>query len=56
MGALAAAVAGYFSVRWTTWLVARCKMRVFAVYTFAIAAFILYDQLVGHRWFPPLLH
>ncbi|TDY50708.1 undecaprenyl-diphosphatase [Alicyclobacillus sacchari] len=56
LGALAAAVAGYFSVRWTTWLVARCKMRVFAVYTFAIAAFILYDQLVGHRWFPPLLH
>lgn len=55
LGAAAATVAGYFGVKWTRWLVSNCRMRVFACYTWAVAAFILYDQLIGHHWFPSLL-
>ncbi len=55
LGTLAAAVAGYFGVKWTRWLVSNCRMRVFACYTWAVAAFVLYDQLIGHHWFPSLL-
>ncbi|SIS96643.1 undecaprenyl-diphosphate phosphatase [Alicyclobacillus vulcanalis] len=53
-GMLAALVMGYASVRFTQRLVVRARMRWFAVYTFALAAWILFDQLVQHRWFPPL--
>ena len=53
-GMLAALAVGYLSVRWTAALVARAKMRWFAVYMFAVASWILFDQLVQHRFFPPL--
>ncbi|WP_206830428.1 undecaprenyl-diphosphate phosphatase [Alicyclobacillus fructus] len=53
-GMLAALAMGYLSVRWTASLVARTKMRWFALYAFALAAWILFDQLVQHRFFPPL--
>ncbi|WDL97217.1 undecaprenyl-diphosphate phosphatase [Alicyclobacillus sp. ALC3] len=55
LGTAAAVVAGYVSVRATLWLVRRAKMRVFAVYVWVIAAFILADQVWFHHWFPSLL-
>lgn len=55
VGAIAAAIAGYFAIKATRWLITHSKMRYFAIYTWAIAAFILYDQLFGHHYFPPLL-
>ncbi|WAH35136.1 undecaprenyl-diphosphate phosphatase [Alicyclobacillus dauci] len=54
-GTLAAAIAGYFAVIGTRWLVNRSRMRIFALYTWVLAAFVLYDQLVGHHYFPSLL-
>lgn len=56
IGTLAAIVAGYISVKWTLWLIRTSRMRFFAIYAWAIAAFILSDQLFFHHWFPPLLH
>jgi len=53
-GMLAALATGYLSVRWTKSLVSRARMRWFAVYAFALSAWILFDQLVQHRFFPPL--
>lgn len=55
IGAVAAAIAGYLAVRATTWLIRHSRMRIFAVYTWAVAAFVLYDQLFGHHFFPPLI-
>ncbi|MFD1674413.1 undecaprenyl-diphosphate phosphatase [Alicyclobacillus fodiniaquatilis] len=55
IGAIAAAVAGYFAVLGTRWLIQHSRMRIFAVYTWALAAFILYDQLFGHHFFPSLV-
>lgn len=54
LGAAVAVVTGYLSVRGTLWLVRRAKMRIFAIYTFILAAFVLADQLWFHLWFPPL--
>jgi len=56
VGTLAALVFGYLAVKGTLWLIQRCKMRYFAVYTWALAAFILSDQLFFHHWFSPLFH
>jgi len=56
IGTLAAVVAGYVSVKWTLTLLRKSRMRIFAVYAWVIAAFILADQLYFHRWFPALLH
>lgn len=56
IGTLAAIIAGYVSVKWTLWLIRTSRMRLFAIYTWAIAVFILSDQLFFHHWFPPLLH
>ena len=56
VGTLAAILAGYVSVKWTLWLVKRARMRIFAIYAFIIAAFILTDQLYLHHWFPSLMH
>ncbi|MCL6547753.1 MAG: undecaprenyl-diphosphate phosphatase [Alicyclobacillus sp.] len=53
-GTVAAAVAGYLAVKGTLWLLRTAHMRVFAVYVWCVAAFVLGDQLVWHRWFPPL--
>ncbi len=55
LGTAAAVVAGYVSVRGTLWLVRRAKMRIFAVYVWVVAAFILADQIWFHHWFPSLL-
>jgi undecaprenyl-diphosphatase len=54
-GALAAVVSGYAAVKGTMWLLRESKMRIFAVYVWILAAFILSDQLFFHRWFPPLV-
>ncbi|WP_436663458.1 undecaprenyl-diphosphate phosphatase [Alicyclobacillus acidoterrestris] len=55
IGAIAAAIAGYLAVKGTSWLIKNSKMWIFAVYTWAVAAFVLYDQLFGHHFFPPLI-
>ncbi|MCF8563777.1 undecaprenyl-diphosphate phosphatase [Alicyclobacillus tolerans] len=55
VGTAAAVVAGYISVKGTLWLIRRSKMRVFAIYVWIVAAFILADQLFFHHWFPSLL-
>lgn len=54
-GMIAALLAGYGSVKGTLYLLRRSKMRPFAYYVFALAAFVFFDQLFLHRWFPPLL-
>jgi undecaprenyl-diphosphatase len=56
IGTVAAAISGYLGVKATLWLLRRARMRVFAVYVWAIAAFILFDQVATHHWFPPLIH
>ncbi|QQE76787.1 undecaprenyl-diphosphate phosphatase [Alicyclobacillus sp. SO9] len=54
VGTVVAAAAGYISIRLTLWVLKTSRFRYFAVYTWALAAFILFDQIVTHRWFPPL--
>jgi undecaprenyl-diphosphatase len=54
VGTLSALVGGYLAVRGTLWLLRTSRMRVFAVYVWALAAVIFADQLWFHRWFPPL--
>ena len=51
IGFVAAAVAGYFAVYGTLWLMRSARMRIFALYVWCLAAFVLTDQLVYHRWF-----
>ncbi|GGJ07399.1 undecaprenyl-diphosphatase 4 [Alicyclobacillus cellulosilyticus] len=53
-GTVAACISGYLAVRTTMWLVAHSKMRWFAVYVWCLAGMILADQLLWHRYFPPL--
>lgn len=53
-GTIAAAIAGYFAVIGTMWVLQRSRMRIFAIYTWALAAFVLSDQLYFHHWFAPL--
>jgi undecaprenyl-diphosphatase len=53
-GTLAAVAAGYVAVKGTLWLLKRARMRIFAVYVWALAAFVLLDQLWFHRYFPSL--
>lgn len=54
-GALAAVISGYAAVKGTMWLLQKSKMRIFAVYVWLLAAFVLSDQLFFHKWFPPLV-
>lgn len=51
LGTLAALIAGYLSVHWTLWWLQHAKMRLFAMYAWALAAFVLVDQFVFHVWF-----
>ncbi|MBX5437240.1 MAG: undecaprenyl-diphosphate phosphatase [Alicyclobacillaceae bacterium] len=50
----AAAVSGYAAVKGTLWLLRTARMRWFALYVWVVAALVLADQWVWHRWFPPL--
>lgn len=54
IGIAAAIIAGYLSVKVTLWVLKTSHMRVFAVYVWILAAFVLTDQLFLHHWFPPL--
>ncbi|SFV00987.1 undecaprenyl-diphosphate phosphatase [Alicyclobacillus macrosporangiidus] len=54
IGAAAASVAGYASVKLTLWLLRRARMKWFAWYVWILAEFVFIDQLFHHRWFPPL--
>lgn len=53
-GTVAALVAGYLGVKGTLWLLKNARMRIFAVYVWALAAFVFVDQLWFQEWFPPL--
>lgn len=55
VGALAALISGYLSVKWTLWLLRKSRMRIFAVYVWILAVFVLSDQLFFHHWFPSLI-
>jgi undecaprenyl-diphosphatase len=50
----AALIAGYLGVRFTMDLLKKGRMRIFAVYVWILAAFVLSDQLFYHHWFPSL--
>lgn len=50
-GTAAAAVAGYFSVRFMIVLIKKGSMKVFSYYVFALGALVLLDQYVTHLFF-----
>ncbi len=50
-GTIAAAVTGYFSVRFMIFLIKRGSMKYFAYYVFALGIFVLTDQYVIHMFF-----
>lgn len=50
-GTIAAAVAGYFSVRFMIVLIKKGSMRYFAYYVFAVGALVLVDQYITHLFF-----
>lgn len=54
IGTAAAIVAGYAGVKGTLWLLRNARMKYFALYVWALAAFVLADQLFYQHWFPPL--
>ncbi|TDA70534.1 MAG: undecaprenyl-diphosphate phosphatase [Clostridia bacterium] len=54
LGAVAAGVSGYLAIRFMIRLLSRSNMRVFSFYVWALGLLVLFDQLVTHRFFPPL--
>ncbi|MDR1559613.1 MAG: undecaprenyl-diphosphate phosphatase [Clostridiales bacterium] len=50
-GFLAAMLSGYLSIRFMLNLINKCKLRYFSYYVFALAAFILADIFITHRFF-----
>ncbi len=50
-GTIAAAVAGYFSVRFMILLIKKGSMKVFSYYVFALGALVLIDQYITHLFF-----
>lgn len=50
-GTFAAAIAGYFSVRFMIVLIRKGSMKVFSYYVFALGALVLLDQFVTHLFF-----
>jgi len=51
VGFAMAAVSGYFSIRLLLRLIKKCKLRYFSYYLFALAAWILVDRFILHRFF-----
>lgn len=50
-GTIAAAVAGYFSVRFMIALVKKGSMKIFSYYVFALGTLVLIDQYITHIFF-----
>jgi undecaprenyl-diphosphatase len=50
-GTIAAAIAGYFSVRFMIVLIKKGSMKLFSYYVFAIGALVLVDQYITHFFF-----
>lgn len=53
-GMLAAAVSGYFAVRFMLKVFSKASLKVFSYYVFALGALVLIDQLFFHRFFASL--
>lgn len=51
MGFVAAALSGYLSIRFMLKIIRACKLRYFSYYVFALAGFILADQIFLHIFF-----
>jgi len=51
VGFTASLVVGYFSIRLLLELIKKCKLKYFSYYVWALAALILVDYLVMHRFF-----
>lgn len=50
-GFIAAALSGYLAIQFMLKLIKACRLRYFSYYVFAVAAFILFDQLVTRSFF-----
>jgi undecaprenyl-diphosphatase len=50
-GTIAAAVAGYFSVRFMIVLIKKGSMKIFSYYVFVLGALVLIDQYLTHIFF-----
>ncbi|HYE80994.1 MAG TPA: undecaprenyl-diphosphate phosphatase [Clostridia bacterium] len=50
-GTIAAAIAGYFSVRFMIILIKKGSMKYFSYYVFAVGALVILDQYVTHLFF-----
>lgn len=51
VGTIAAAIAGYFSVRFMIVLVKKGSMKIFSYYVFALGTLVLIDQYITHMFF-----
>ncbi|MDR2649775.1 MAG: undecaprenyl-diphosphate phosphatase [Clostridiales bacterium] len=51
LGFLASMLSGYLSIRFMLDLIKKCELRYFSYYVFAVAAFILADIFIMHRFF-----
>lgn len=54
LGGVAAGISGYLAIRFMIRLLTRGNMRAFSFYVWALGLLVLFDQLVTHRFFPPL--
>ena len=50
-GTIAAAVAGYFSIRFMIYIIKQGSMKVFSYYVFALGTLVLVDQYLTHIFF-----
>lgn len=54
VGTVAAAISGYLAIRFMLHVLTSSNMRLFSLYVWLLGAAILTDQLITHRFFPPL--
>ncbi|HYF75106.1 MAG TPA: undecaprenyl-diphosphate phosphatase, partial [Candidatus Nitrosocosmicus sp.] len=50
-GTIAAAIAGYFSIRFMIVLLKKGSMKYFSYYVFAVGGLVLIDQYITHMFF-----
>jgi undecaprenyl-diphosphatase len=54
IGMAAAAIAGYFAIRFMLKVVTQGRLRIFAYYVFGLGILVLTDQFFFRLFFPPL--